>query len=454
MENKKQLNSKLTRRDFMKKTSLAAGGGFLLSTLPVGASAYAAANDTLNVAVIGCGGRGTGAANQALNADDGVKIVALADLFRDRLDESYNILTQAHPDGDRINVPEDHKFVSFDGYKYAIELADVVILATPPGYRPEHFEEAVRQGKHIFMEKPVATDAHGVRRVLQAGREAKRKKLNVVVGLQRHYQNNYNEALKKIRGNAIGKITGGQVYWNSAGVWVRERQPDMTELEYQNRNWYYFNWLSGDHILEQHIHNIDVANWFLGEYPVTAQGMGGREVRTGKDYGQIFDHHFVEFTYPSGAVIASQSRHQPNTFSRVAEHFQGVYGNIELDSSNKAVIKDWDGVVLYDHNGVNDPNPYQVEHDKLFAAIRNGEVIDDTENGAKSTLTAIMGRMATYSGQVITWDQAINANDKMVPDNMTWDTPPPVMPDENGNYPVPKPGVTNVLGTESTVSRG
>lgn len=438
----------------MKKTSLAAGGGLLLSSLPVGSSAYVAANDTINVAVVGCGGRGTGAANQALNADAGVKIVALADLFRDRLDDCYNSLNQAHPDGGRVDVPEEHKFVGFDGYKHAIELADVVILATTPGYRPAHFEEAVRQGKHVFMEKPLGTSADGVRRILQAGREAKQKNLNVVVGLQRHYQTNYHEALKRVRDNAIGKITAGQVYWNSAGVWVRERHPNQTELEYQNRNWYYFNWLCGDHILEQHIHNIDVANWFLDEYPVSAQGMGGREVRTGKDHGQIFDHHFVEFTYPSGAVIASQCRHQPDTFSRVAEHFQGAYGTIELDQSNKALIKDYDGVVLYDHNGMNDPNPYQVEHDRLFAAIRNGDVIDDTENGAKSTLTAIMGRMATYSGQVITWDQAINAQDKMVPDNMTWDTPPPVMPDENGDYPVPTPGVTNVLGTESTVSQG
>lgn len=438
----------------MKKTSLAAGGGFLLGSLPVGASAYAAAGDTLNVAVVGCGGRGTGAANQALNADEGVKIIALADLFRDRLDECYNTLTQAHSEGDRIDVPEERKFIGFDGYKHAIEAADVVILATPPGFRPEHFEEAVKQGKHIFMEKPVATDAPGVRRVLEAGRQAKQKKLNVVVGLQRHYQTNYNEALKRIRDNAIGKITAGQVYWNSAGVWVRERQPEQSELEYQMRNWYYFTYICGDHILEQHIHNIDVANWFLDEYPVSAQGMGGREVRTGKDHGQIFDHHFVEFTYPGGAVIASQCRHQPDTFSRVAENFQGAYGSIELDSGNKAIIKDYDGVVLYDHNGMSDPNPYQVEHDKLFAAIRNGDVIDDTDYGAKSTLTAIMGRMATYSGQMITWDQAINAQKKWMPEITDWDSTPPVLPDENGNYPVPTPGVTDVLGSPATASKG
>lgn len=437
-----------TRRDFMKTTGILAGSGLLLGSLPVGASAFSSGSDELKVAVIGCGGRGTGAANQALIADPGVKIVALADLFRDRLDACYTSLSnrlEATEESDRLDVPEERKFVGFDAYRHAIEVADVVILAATPGYRPAHFEEAVKQDKHIFMEKPVATDADGVRRVLQAGREAKQKRLNVVVGLQRHYQDNYNIALEEIRNNRIGKIIGGQVYWNSAGVWVRERQPGMSELEYQNRNWYYFNWLCGDHILEQHIHNIDVANWFIGEYPVTAQGMGGREVRNGKDHGQIFDHHFVEFTYPGGAVISSQCRHQPNTFSNVAEFLQGTGGTVDLDSNHRALIKDYDGNVLYNHDGENDPNPYQTEHDVLFASIRNGEVIDDTENGAKSTLTAIMGRMATYSGKVISWDQAMNAQEKLVPDDMTWDTPPPVMPDEHGNYPVPVPGVTEIV---------
>lgn len=440
MKNNKPKNG-LTRRDFMKRTTLAAGGGLLFSSLPISASAYAGANDTLNVAVVGCGGRGTGAANQALNADEGVKIVALADAFRDRLDDCYNALNERFADSGRLDVPEERKFTGFDAYKHAIELADVVILATPPGFRPLHFEEAVNQGKHIFMEKPVATDATGVRRVLAAGRIAKQKKLNVIVGLQRHYQQNYMEALKRVQNGDMGDITGGSVYWNSSGVWVRERQPDMTEMEYQMRNWYYFNWLCGDHILEQHIHNIDVANWFIGEYPETAQGMGGREVRTGKDHGQIFDHHFVEFTYPGGAVISSQCRHQPDTFSRVEEHLRGTYGTIELDQGGKALMKDRNGVLLYDHNSMEDPNPYQQEHDDLFAAIRNGDVIDDTENGAKATLSAIMGRMATYSGQMITWDQAINSQEDMVPDNLDWDVEPPVLPDENGDYPVPVPGV-------------
>jgi len=426
----------------MKKTTLAAGGGLFLSSLPVGASAYAGGGETLKVAIIGCGGRGTGAANQALNADPGVKIVAMADLFRDRIDSSYNALAQRHLETGRLDVPEEHKFVGFDAYKHATALADVVILTAPPGFRPDHFEEAVKAGVHMFIEKPVATDAPGVRRVLHAAREAREKKLNMVLGLQRRYQNNYRETYKRILDGEVGDIISGQVYWNDGGVWVREREPDMSEVEYQIRNWFYFTWLAGDHILEQNIHNIDVANWFIGEYPETAQGMGGREVRIDKKYGQIFDHHFVEYTYPSGAIIAAQCRHQQNTFSRVAEAFQGTLGNVNTDSSHNAIIRDRNGIIRYDHDGTDNPNPYQQEHDELFAAIRKGEVIDDIDYGAKTTLTAVMGRMATYSGQMISWDEALNSDAQLMPDYTGWDMEPPVLPDENGYYPVPVPGVS------------
>ncbi len=424
---------------------MAVGGGLILGSLPVGASAFAAASSELKVAVIGCGGRGTGAANQALQADEGVKIVALADAFRNRVDDCYNTLSQRYGDTGRLDVPEEHKFTGFDAYQNAIDLADVVILAAPPGFRPKHFEAAVKAGKHVFMEKPVATDVPGVHQVLDAGREAKRKNLNVVVGLQRRYQTNYHEALKRIQNQEIGRIISGQVYWNSGGVWVNEREADQSEIEYQMRNWYYFNWLCGDHILEQHIHNIDVANWFIGEYPVKAQGMGGREVRTGKDHGEIFDHHFVEYTYPSGAVISSQCRHKPNCMNRVDEVFQGTTGTIHTDGSHKTVIRDWNGNIHYDHDGSNDPNPYQQEHDDLFAAIRNGNVIDDTDFGAKSTLAAIMGRMATYSGQEIGWDEAFQSDLKIVPDEQGWDMTPPVLPNDDGYYPVPVPGETRVI---------
>ncbi|MCH7515492.1 MAG: dehydrogenase, partial [Bacteroidetes bacterium] len=223
---------------------------------------------------------------------------------------------------------------------------------------------------------------------------------------------------------------------------VRERKPDQNEMQYQMRNWYYFTWLCGDHIVEQHIHNMDVANWFIDEFPATAQGMGGREVRKGKDHGQIFDHHFVEFTYPGGAVISSQCRHQQDCLNRVSESFQGTKGTIYTNSNNKGILKGYDGNILYDHDGSEDPNPYQVEHDDLFTAIRKGSVINNAEYGAKSTLTAIMGRMATYSGKLITWEDALNSPLRYMPDeaDLGWDKNPPVMPDDNGNYPVPVPG--------------
>ena len=428
-----------SRRAFVKNTALVSGG-LMVSQLPVTQAAHVLGDDTIKVALVGCGGRGTGAAVQALSTEGKVKLVAMADAFQNRLDKSFKHITEKFGNSKKLKVSKDQQFIGFDAYKQAIDLADIVILATPPGFRPEHFAYAINNNKHVFMEKPVATDAPGVRKVLEHAKIAKEKKLNVVVGLQRHYQSNYLKVLENIRSGAIGDIISGQVYWNGGGVWVRPREAGETEMQYQMKNWYYFNWLCGDHILEQHIHNIDVANWFINDYPATAQGMGGRQVRKGKDHGHIFDHHFVEFTYPSGQVISSQCRHQPGTMSRVDEVFQGTKGTTYTNSSNKGRVKDYQGNTIYSHRGNKDPNPYQVEHDKLFSAIRNGEVISDAENGAKSTLAAIMGRMATYSGQLITWEQAMNSESQLVPENLSWDSPPPVMPDENGNYPVPVPG--------------
>ena len=451
---KSKQNNLLSRRNFVKRTTLATTG-ILSSGLPVGAMANVNGNKKLKIALVGCGGRGTGAIVQALQADENTELIAMADAFQDRVENSLKAV-QEHFDGVmKIKIKPKNLFSGFDAYKKAIDLADVVILTTPPGFRPYHFEYAIENGKHVFMEKPVATDPVGVRKVLDVARVAKEKRLNVVVGLQRHYQKKYIDILNKINNGKIGKITGGQVYWNSSGVWVRERQPDQSEMEYQMRNWYYFNWLCGDHILEQHIHNIDVANWFIGDYPLKAQGMGGRQVRNGKDHGEIFDHHFVEFTYKTGAVISSQCRHQPGCMRRVDESFQGTKGSVNMRYGD---IVDLEGKEIYRYksgnntksskpsrsiaNGLNEPNPYQVEHDKLFASIRNGGVIADAENGAKSTLTAIMGRMATYSGKEITWDQAMNSKLELMPENPDWNTNPPTMPDSNGIYSIPTPGIT------------
>ena len=432
-----------TRREFCIDSVRIAGAGLMASALPVSASAFVGAKDEIRVALVGCGGRGTGAAAQALESDEGVRIVAMADIFPDRLESSLKGLNMKYGEAGRIQVPESRQYVGFDGYQKAISDADVVILATPPGFRPQHFEYAVGQGKHVFMEKPLATDVAGIKKVMSAAKEARDKKLNVVVGLQRHYQRNYREVARRLKEGAGGDIVAGQVYWNSAGVWVNPRKPEYTELEYQLRNWYYFNWICGDHILEQHIHNIDVANWFIGAHPVSAQGMGGREVRKGKEYGEIFDHHFVEFVYPEGQVIASQCRHQPGCYNRVEEVFQTTGGSVLVNSDNIGVIKGRNGNVLYAHEGANDINPYQQEHNELFAAVRAGEYrIDDTPHGIDSTMSAILGRMATYSGQFITWDEALATDMNLVPEISDFNDPAPVLPDEDGYYPVPVPGVT------------
>ena len=440
MEKIKQLN----RRGFIEQSAKISAAGLLLSRLPANSKRLVSVEGEVKVALVGCGGRGTGAVAQALNADPDVRLVAMADAFMDRAEECLNNLMQKFEGSeDRLNINRDTIFIGFDSYKEAIDMADVVILTTPPAFRPLHFEYAIRKNKHVFMEKPVATDVAGIHSVIKSGKRAERKKLNVVVGLQRHYQRSYQSVKNKIDRGKIGDIVSGQVYWNSGGVWLKERQPEQTELEYQMRNWYYFNWLCGDHIVEQHIHNIDVANWFIGSVPVSAQGMGGREVRAGNEYGQIYDHHFVEFTYPDGQVIASQCRHQPGCMNRVEEVFQGTRGSVTTNSANYGLIKNKRGKTVYEHDGEDDINPYQQEHNELFAAIKAGEhKLNDTNQGAEATMTAIMGRMATYSGQVITWDEAMAIDHSLVPELHSFTDTAPVLPDNNGNYPIPIPGVT------------
>jgi predicted dehydrogenase len=400
--------------------------------------------------LIGCGGRGTGAITQALSTKENIKLVAMADVFRDRLDDCYGNLmksrakdasAKAIPVSQKVDVPEDRKFVGFDGYKKAMELADVVILTTPPGFRPMHFEEAVAQGKQIFMEKPVATDPAGIQRVLNAAKIAKQKKLNVVVGLQRHYQNSYREIMKRIQDGQIGDVVSASCWWNNDGVWVKPRKDGQTEMDYQLRNWYYFNWICGDHITEQHIHNIDVINWVKNGYPVRARGTGGREVRKGKNYGEIFDHHIVEFEYADGTILNSQCRHIPGTWTKVDEHVIGTKGKVHFDAAK-----------MFDHKGnvqfafdkkTKENNPYQTEHDELWATVAAGEYkFADAENGAYSTMTSILGRMATYSGQVIEWDKAINSGINIAPSTFSWDADMPSKPDANGLYTVAVPGKT------------
>jgi len=433
-----------SRRSFLKKTTALAGGLTLTSQLAAGV--HNSVEDVIRIGLIGCGGRGTGAAVQALSTEQNVRLVAMCDAFRDRLDKSYdnikNQLIENELDAKRLMVDDDHKFTGFDAYKKVIAACDVVLIATPPGFRPIHFEAAVEADKHVFMEKPLAVDAPGVRRVMKSAEKATEKKLNVVVGLQRHYQKVYTEGwVDMMQNGVIGDITASYVYWNSGGVWVRPREAGQTEMEYQMRNWYYFNWLCEDHINEQHIHNLDVGNWVKQAVPIKAEGFGGRHTRNGKEHGEIFDHHAVQYTYADGSVMNSQCRHWKGASRKVTEEFQGTNGSAPA----RGKLLTPGGYAILDHNDRKDPNPYQVEHDLLFKAVAKGEYkFADAENGANATMTAILGRMATYSGQIVNWDDALASELDLSPETYDFNAPPPILPLESGFYPVPVPGETKV----------
>jgi predicted dehydrogenase len=420
-------------------------------TLPVARGAHAAGGDTLKVALIGCGGRGTGAASQALSTAGPVKLWAMADLFADKLETSLASLCKgqdanydrvAHKGfAGKIEVPPERRFVGFDAYKQAIDSGvDVVILTTAPHFRSIHFEYAAEKGKHAFLEKPVAVDAPGIRRVLAAAQQAKQKNLKVGVGLQRHHDALYLETVKRLQDGAVGDMLCLRAYWNGTGYRIRPpREPGMTEMAYQLRNPYHYTWISGDNIAEQHVHNLDVCNWVKGAHPVSAQGQGGRQVRIGPLFGDIFDHHAVEFTYADGSRLFSQCRHMTGCWNSVAEHVIGTKGKAEVNAGRIETGGD-----TWRYRGPK-ANPYQVEHDRLFEAIRNDTPFNEAENGAISTMTAIMGRMATYSGQVVSWDEALQSQLSLAPDRYDFNGVPPVLPGKDGIYPCAVPGVTKVV---------
>ena len=442
-----------SRRDFLRAGATTVAGLTVSSAFapPV----HAAGSDTLKVALVGCGNRGTGAAIQALSTAGPTTLWAMADAFDDRLQLCLKRINRELADlGESstksfgtVDVPKDRQFVGLDAYRKAIDSADVILLAEPPGYRPQHFEYAIKSGKHVFMEKPVATDPAGIRRVLAAAEEAKKKNLKVGVGLQRRHQPSYLEAIDRYRNGEIGDLVTLRCSWNGGPP---AKSPfargDLSELEYQVRNWYFFAWLSGDHICEQHVHNIDVCNWIKQAHPVEAQGMGGRQVRTGKEYGDIFDHHAVEFTYADGTKMFSQCCQIPGGASEVSESAYGTHGVLHLDGQRAELIVDgkrkWR--VSGGQKGYKN-TAYQQEHDALFAAIRNDRPYSEAEYGATSTMTAIMGRLATYSGQRVKWDQALQLTGVHTTDAESWDAPAPVRPDSDGRYAIPIPGVTRFV---------
>ncbi|HEX7119097.1 MAG TPA: Gfo/Idh/MocA family oxidoreductase [Longimicrobiales bacterium] len=427
---------RVSRRDFLRTSATATVGLAAGQWVPQYAWAHAAGSDTIRVGLIGCGGRGTGAARDCVTSAEGVEIVAMGDLFEDRLERSRNQLAEAI--GEKLSATAETCYVGFDAYEKVLASdIDLVILATPPGFRPQHLEAAIRAGKHVFMEKPVAVDPVGVRSVIASSEAAAAKGLAIVAGTQRRHDPRYIETMRRLHDGAIGDIVAGQVYWNQGGLWRADRTAGMSDVEWQIRNWLYFTWLSGDHIVEQHIHNLDVANWALGGPPVRANGVGGRQVRVDPAYGHIFDHFAVELEYANGARILSMCRQQDGTARYVGERFTGTRGT----SNGNGWIRGaeewrWEGERV---------NPYVQEHADLIASIRAGEPLNEGRRVAESTLTAILAREAAYTGQEITWDQIRDADLDLVPRELsfTWMPVPPVA----------QPGVTQLSRTTFTHAR-
>lgn len=424
-----------SRREFLK-TSAAVVGASLASQLNV----HAAGSDVLRIGLIGCGGRGTGAAAQALNADPNVKLVALGDMFADRLQNCLNSLNRDKAIAAKIDVKPDHCFVGFDAYKQVIDSGvDVVLLATPPHFRPAHLKAAVDAGKHIFAEKPVAVDAPGVRAVLAACEEGKKKNLSIVSGLCWRYHHGMRETFQRIHDGAIGEITAMHCCYNTSGLWHRsleEKQRNgWSDMEWQLRNWLYFTWLSGDHIVEQAIHSLDKTAWAMrDEPPVSCVGLGGRQTRTAPDFGHIFDHHYVVYQYKNGVKLFHSCRQQNGCKNETNDFIMGTKGTAESMKHTITGANPW----RYPAAQVKkDPSMYQQEHNELFASIRSGKPINNGDWMSKSTMLAIMGRMATYTGREITWDMALNSKEDLTPAKYAFG--PMEVP------PVAQPGITRFI---------
>jgi predicted dehydrogenase len=416
-----------SRRRFLKSSAAAAVG---LAAVP---AVHAAGSDTLRIGLIGCGGRGTGAATQALNAERNVKLVAMGDMFRDHLDRSLATLRRDASIASKIDVRPDHCFVGFDAYRQVIGSGvDVVLLATPPHFRPLHLRAAVQAGKHVFAEKPVAVDAPGVRSVLATCAEARRRRLSVVSGLCWRYDDGMRETFRRIHDGAVGDIVALQCVYNTGPLWMHPREPGWSDMEWQLRNWLYFTWLSGDFNVEQHVHSLDKMAWAMrDQYPARCYGTGGRQVRTGPEYGHIYDHFAVVYEYPNGVKCFSSCRQQANCANEVKDYVFGTQGRCDVMEHVITGSHPWR---MSRAQRRQNRDMYQNEHNELFASIRNGRPINNGEYMAKSTLLAILGRMAAYTGQVITWEDALNSREDLTPARY-----------EFGPLPVPPvamPGVT------------
>jgi myo-inositol 2-dehydrogenase / D-chiro-inositol 1-dehydrogenase len=429
-----------TRREFLARSA-----GLTIGLM--GAAHLAARGsivDELKIGIVGCGGRGTGAVIDALGTSGPIRLVAMGDVFADRLQSSFQRLKSNKEIGARVEVPENRRFVGFDAYQRVLASdIDVVLLTTPPAFRPLHYAAAIAAGRHVFMEKPCCVDAPGYRSVMATNKIADAKNLKVVVGLQRRHQKSYLAGIKRVHGGEVGDIILIRTYFNMPGQGPNYdcRPAAMSELEWQIRHWGMFTWLSGDHIVEQAVHEIDIGNWMKKDAPpAKANGMGGRHVRVGCGNGQIFDHHFVEYEYADGSRHYAQAKQQPRGWRHVSDNVHGTKGVLTIGSGPYGMGGDADYNKPADRGTSGQPqeNPYRQEHQDLVDAIRRGTRLNDGYHGATSSMTAVLGRMATYSGEEITWQQAIDSGVELAPGlaDYTASSTPPVLPDQKGEYPI------------------
>jgi myo-inositol 2-dehydrogenase / D-chiro-inositol 1-dehydrogenase len=427
-----------TRRNFLKQTAV---GTTAVAAMSIPQWAHAAGTDeTLRVGLIGCGGRGTQAAEQALRADPNAKLVALGDTFKDRADYALGELKAKRAIRDRVVVDPDHVFSDFDNYKQVIDSVDVVLLATPPHFRPQHFRYAVEQGKHTFVEKPVAVDAPGVRHVLETCEMARQKGLSVVSGLCWRYDFGVRAIMDKILNEkAIGEIIAIESHYNSGGLWHRGDNPEWSRMEYQVRNWIYYTWLAGDHIAEQAIHSLDKTAWLLGDIqPVRAIALGGRQQRTDPKFGHIYDNFSVFFEYPTGQRVFFSCRQQDGCDTLVDERVLATEGQANILGSHQ--LFDKQGNETWRYAG-SKPNMWQQEQSEFFQALRDGNVINNGHYMCNSTMLAIMGRMAGYTGKTLTWEECFNSNERLGPTEYAWT--------DVSEPPIAIPGRTKLDSTES-----
>ena len=422
-------NQNVDRRRFLKAS---AAGVATAATLAGAPFVHADGTDTIRIGLVGCGGRGTGAASNALHADPNVRLVAMGDAFGDKLEFSLGQLRRDAAVANKIDVPAEKRFVGFDAFQQVLNSGiDAVLLCTPPHFRPAHIEAAVRARKHVFAEKPVAVDAPGVRRVLAACAEAHQHRLSVVSGLCYRYDTAMRETFRRIHDGAVGDILAIQVNYNTTTLWHRPREQAWSDMEWQLRNWLYFTWLSGDYNVEQHVHSLDKMAWALrDQYPVSCVGLGGRQVRTGPEFGHIFDHMACVYEYQNGVKGFSFCRQQANCANEVKDYVMGTRGKADVMRHQITGPNAWQ----YPAARARRDDMYQNEHNEFFASIRSGTPINNGEYMSKSTLMGIMGRMACYTGQSITWERALNSREDLSPARYEW-----------GNLPVPavaRPGIT------------